>query len=188
MTNIQSSGPSVGSFRALAETSEAVVLKGGDLKATSATPAKQGFLGSAVQWIKTLLGAGPHKANEQTRAAFTAALTQNYGQGISEAALHQVKTQQDNDKPLNSRDIKAVLDRADQLMSLRNDAAQCKLALIEASAKRDMKLFTLEMKAEAKGISVPKLMKLSIGSEAFLAQQRADEAQQKFKAELFKKD
>lgn len=188
MTNIQSSGPSVGSFRALAETSEAVVLKGGDLKATSATPAKQGFLGSAVQWIKTRLGGGPHKANEQTRAAFTAALTQNYGKAISEATLHQVKTQQDNDKPLNSRDIKAVLDRADQLLSLRNDAAQCKLALIEASAQRDMKLFTLEMKAEKTGGKISRLVTLAMNADVILAQQRADEAQQKFKAELFKKD
>ena len=113
---------------------------------------------------------------------------QKYGKAISEATLHQVKTQQDNDKPLNSRDIKAVLDRADQLLSLRNDAAQCKLALIEASAQRDMKLFTLEMKAEKTGGKISRLVTLAMNADVILAQQRADEAQQKFKAELFKKD
>lgn len=187
MSSIQSSGPSIASFQALAKTGEAVVLKGGDLKATSATPAKLGFLGRAVQWVKTSLGGGPHKANEETRAAFTAALVQEYGKIIADATLKQVKTYSGNDMPLSSRNIKEITSRAEQLTSLRNHAAQCSLKMRDAQGRRDVKLFELELKAEEKGISVPKLMKLSVGSEAFLAEQKAQEATQKYKAELFKK-
>ncbi|WP_159911051.1 hypothetical protein [Pantoea sp. 18069] len=187
MTNVQSSGPSLNSFLALAQTNEALVLKGGELKPTSEIPAKLGFFGRAVQWLKTSIGMGPDKANEATRAAFTAALAKQYGEIIADATLHQVKTYQSNDKPLSSRDIQAVASRADQLILLRNHAALCKLKLAEAEGRRDLKLFGLELKAAEKGGKVPIVVKMAAGSEFFLAKQQADEAEQAFKAELFKK-
>ena len=122
MTSIQSSVPSLSSFQALAKTGDAVVLKGGNLESTSATPAKQGFFSRILNWIR---GDNSAKLNGETRAAFVASVGKGFTQKGLENILRKSGFDAGGGKPLSSREITNVLsartqhfDEAKQLKGL----------------------------------------------------------------------
>lgn len=134
MSSIQSSGPSIASFRALANAGEAVVLKDGQLKSTEAIPAKQGIFGRAVTWLKTTLGFSSSKANEATRAAFSAA----FGKTASgEQALRLGNFDVSSNKPLSSREIKVVVDHARSINTFDREIKALKKELQIQNSKFD---------------------------------------------------
>lgn len=154
MSSIQSSGPSLANFRALANTGEAVVLKGGQLKSTEAIPAKQGIFGRAVTWLKTTLGFSSSKANEATRAAFSASLGKT---SAGEHALRLGNFNVSSNQPLSPREIKVVAGHARQINNFVQEIRALKKELLMQNAKFD----TFVGQAMDKGMAFDQVEKAS---------------------------
>lgn len=182
--SIQPSGPRIADFQRQAEAGEAVALKKGDLKSTSVTPAKVGFFGKIMQWIR---GDSPSRINQATKDAFGAALAKAYGKTIAEAAMHQLRFDKGSDTALSSRAIQDLTGRAKELATLRDSAAQCKQNLQNLEQKRDLKIFGLEMKAEARGGTVPTFLKVQANAGISAAQEQAQAAADQYKEALFRR-
>ncbi len=152
MSSIHSSGPSLSSFQALAKAGEAVALKGGELRSTSATPAKQGFFSRIMNWVR---GESSSKINSETKSAFIASI----GRGLTKKGIENVLNRGGFDagrnKPLTSREIMDVsraksqlLEEGRQLRSLMNE-----MKVIRADIKHKESIYAAKSKAVAKSPS-----------------------------------
>ncbi|MBS7778077.1 hypothetical protein [Acidovorax sp. CCYZU-2555] len=111
MSSIQSSGPSLASFQALAKSGEAVALKGGTLQST--TSAKQGFFTRVMNWLR---GESSTKVNQDTKSAFIASISKGLSQKGLEDVLRRGGFDADSSKPLTSREIIDVSNARSQLL------------------------------------------------------------------------
>lgn len=95
--------PSLRSFQTEATKNEAVALKKDGLQAQ---PAKLGFFGRVMQWIR---GENPARINSDTKKAFVAAMSSQYGGQAANDALQKAGFDHGSDQPLTSREIKAAI-------------------------------------------------------------------------------
>lgn len=97
------SAPSLRSFGVEAQKGEAVALKKDGLQTQ---PARQGFFGRIMQWIR---GENPARINSDTKQAFVAAMTRRFGSKAADTALAKTGFHGGNDQPLTSREIKLAI-------------------------------------------------------------------------------
>lgn len=97
------SAPSLRAFGIEAKKGEAVALKKDGLQAQ---PAKQGFFGRVMQWVR---GENPARINSETKEAFVAAMSRRFGSQAADTALAKTGFYGGNDQPLTSRAIKLAI-------------------------------------------------------------------------------
>lgn len=97
------SAPALRDFGIAAKKDEAVALKKDGLQAQ---PAKQGFFGRIMQWVR---GENPARINSDTKEAFVAAMTRRFGSKAADTALAKTGFHMGNDQPLTSREIKRAI-------------------------------------------------------------------------------
>lgn len=176
-----SNAPSLNAFRTEAQKGEAVALKKDGLQAQ---PAKQSFFSRVMQWVR---GENSSRINSDTKEAFVAALSREFGTKAADTALAQAGFYGGNDQPLSSREIQFAVSYAKK-QAAGGDLAPRSGSGAAGAAQSTMSALTGMLKTRADSVRISQdvkklgalVVKLQIAKDPRLgvAQKKLDEAKQ----------